>query len=194
MTAKFIVLEGPDGSGTTRQSQFLSKSLGEDRDVLTTAEPTAGPIGKAIRGMLSAKEVVDPKTIQLLFCADRAQHVVREVTPALEAGTWVVCDRYALSTIIYGAALGIDRTWLEHVNDTFIKPDLTLIALPPFEVCQERLGRRNEQDQFESRDFQKQVYDLYAAIEEDDRTIFVDTSGTKERSAAEILKHVERIF
>lgn len=196
MRGTFIVIEGPDASGTTRQSSFLAERIQQEqaeKELLVTAEPTSGSIGQTIRTLLHGEEMPQADAMQLLFCADRAQHLAKEIIPALEAGKIVISDRYALSTIIYGAALGLDEQWLRNLNNQFLKPDITIIALPPFEVCMERMHNRNTRDQYEKQEFQKKVYDGYAALNEPN-SFFVDTSQTKEASAEEIWAHIEPIL
>jgi dTMP kinase len=182
MKGTFIVLEGPDGSGTTTHSSLLAdylKSKGED--VLLTAEPTDSAIGKFIRAELKKKTIDSPQALQLLFCADRAQHIETVIKPALAAGKTVISDRYVISTLVYGEALGLDPEWLLRVNTPFLEPDTVIIALPPFETCMERIGKREQLDVFENNSFQRKVYDLYERIGEEDPDVhLVDTSGGKE--------------
>lgn len=194
MTGKFIVFEGPDGGGTTRNSAALAENLRSlGQKVLLTSEPTDSPIGKEIRNILGSDTMPSPDAVQLLFTADRANHVTTVIEPALRRGETVISDRYALSTIVYGTALGIDRDWLRSINAGFPEPDLTILALPPFDVCMERLERRPERDAFETENFQRRVYEAYRTVE-DPRTIFVDTSGEKDEVAQYILRQVLRYF
>ncbi len=187
MSARFIVFEGPDGSGTTTHSTALVERL-KSRGIsaMHTFEATDGPIGTFIRGKLR-EGGLPGNALQLLFTADRAWHVEHVLKPALEQDTVVVCDRYSLSTVIYGAAQGFDRSWLEAMNDAFVKPDLLLLALPPFDVCMQRLGKR-EKDVIEADDsLQKRVYDLYAQYASTlPAEQVIDTSGDK--------AHVEATF
>jgi len=194
MTGSFIVLEGPDASGTTRQSEFLAERMRkEGYDVVHTSEPTEGPVGKQIRSILQAKSLPAADALQLLFTADRAEHVQACIEPALRAGKVVISDRYTLSTRIYGSALGLSAQWLQDINRLFPVPDLTLITLPPFEVCMERLAKREQRDQLEGTTFQRTVYEAYQKVE-DPTTIFVDTSAEKMLVAEGIWKQVERHF
>lgn len=194
MTAKFIVIDGPDGSGTTRQSEMLAERLRAKGDtVVLSAEPTSSSIGKEVRAMLHKDTMPSAEAVQLLFCADRADHVINTIKPALENGHTVILDRYALSTIIYGGAQGVDQQWLTDVNAAFPKPDLTFITLPPFEVCMERIGRRSVQDRFEVESFQRRVYDLYKSVE-DPSVIFIDTSGSKAESSEMIYNKCAEFF
>lgn len=180
---QFIVFEGPDGAGTTRQSTlFVEKMQSEGKKVLLTAEPTDSPIGQEIRSILHSETLPSPDAVQLLFCADRANHIATVVEPALRNGTTVVCDRYILSTIVYGVAQGMDRAWLEAVNAAFPKPDMTFITLPPFDVCMQRINRRPSKDQFETEGFQRRVYEQYKSVE-DPTVTFVDTHGSKKQSS-----------
>lgn len=189
----FIVLEGPDGAGTTRHSKILAERLQKQGiDVVLTAEPTNGPIGESIRSILQstvgAQRAVPPPSpgaLQLLFCADRADHVARVIQPALDKGKTVITDRYTLSTIVYGAAEGLDKEWLRSVNAAFPKPDITFLLLPRYEICAERVGRRATKDQFEIDAFQRKVYAEYAALGSPELLV-IDTSGNPEDVAKEI--------
>ena len=194
MTGRFIVIEGPDGSGTTLHSKLLAERLMERGiDVLVTSEPTDGPIGTEIRSMLCGNEMPQADAVQLLFCADRAEHVAKVILPALEKGTTVISDRYSLSTIVYGAAQGLDEKWLHELNDKFPLPDIRVIALPPLETCLERMKRRDTLDQYENGGLQKKVYEGYKNVDLPD-TIFVDTSKEKQKTADEIWSHIEPLF
>lgn len=192
MIGRFIVLEGPDGSGTTTHSRILAETLRkEGLDVVLTAEPTNSPIGKFIREQLKAKSIESPSALQLLFCADRAWHIEKVIKPALAAGKTVISDRYVISTLIYGEALGLDPDWLLSVNTPFVEPDIMMIALPPLHVCLERINKRAQLDVFENTRFQKKIYDLYEkAGAEDPSAHVIDTSGTTDEAAAKILAAV----
>lgn len=194
MSGTFIVLEGPDGSGTTTHSALLAETLrAKGEDVVLTAEPTSSPIGKFIREQLKAKTIESPSALQLLFCADRAWHIENVIKPALAAGKTVISDRYVISTLIYGEALGLDPDWLVRVNTPFLEPDIMIIALPPLHVCLERIMKRKQLDVFENTRFQKLVYDLYEkAGAEDDATIVIDTGGEKDDVATLILDVVNK--
>lgn len=194
MAGSFIVFEGPDGSGTTRQSQFLAERMhSEGYDVLLTSEPTSGSIGQYIRGLLHSETMPPASAVQLLFAADRAEHVQEIIAPALENGQIVISDRFALSTFLYGKAQGLDEQWLRDLNRTFPVPDLTIVTLPPLEVCLERLGKRDNPDQFENTLFQKRIYEEYRTLE-DPTAIFIDTSGDRNEVAGLIWRKVQEHF
>jgi dTMP kinase len=193
MNGRFIVLEGPDGSGTTSHSKLLAEHLkAKGLPVLHTFEATDGPVGTFIREQLRAKELPG-SAMQLLFCADRAWHEQHILIPALEQGTTVICDRYSLSTEVYGEAFGMDRKWLHDMNKAFIQPDMLLLALPPLSVCLARLEKRNK-DSFEANEpLQRRVYELYAqhALTLPDGSVF-DTSAEKESVFPKIARYVEQ--
>jgi len=162
MHGRFIVIEGPDGAGTTLHAKLLAERLQQDgRKVLLTAEPTDNPIGTWIRTILRGREILPADALQLLFCADRAWHVAQVIRPALQEGTIVISDRYALSTVAYGTVQGLDTQWLQSIGDGFAQPDCTILALPPIQVALERLGRREAHDIFEQREVQERLHDVY---------------------------------
>jgi len=190
MKGKFIVLEGPDGSGTTLHSALLAKKLkGMGHSVLLTAEPTDSPIGLFIREQLKGRKVDSASALQLLFCADRAWHIEKVIKPALAAGKTVISDRYVISTLVYGEALGLDPEWLLKVNTPFVEPDVLIIALPDFRACMKRIQLRRKLDVFENMPFQRKIYDLYERITiEDKEAHAVDTGGPVEEVAKKVLE------
>lgn len=182
----FIVLEGPDGSGTTKHTSLLCERLQQEHiQCIQTVEPTTGYLGKILREVLHHKPLPSPAALQLLFCSDRAQHVAECIAPALQNSTHIICERYSLSTILYGTAAGVDRSWLTAINAAFPQPDLTIITLPPFGVCCERFMSRSQRDGLENVDFQEKVYALYANSQ-GENTVFVDTSGDPQDVAENI--------
>lgn len=130
----FITLEGPEGSGKTSQMEPLAEFLRQHgHDVLTLREPGGSDIGEQIRGVIMAMKntAMHPRTEILLFLASRAQFVEEIVQPALRAGKWVLCDRYADSTLAYqgyGHQVDLDiLRQLLHFATGGLKPDLTFL-------------------------------------------------------------------
>lgn len=129
----FVTFEGPDGSGKTTQMQQLAQILrGQGYRVLTTREPGGTRLGDGVRALLLDRDHTEmhPRTETLLFNAARAQLVHQVIRPALEAGTIVLCDRYADSTLAYqgygyGQDLEILHNLIEYATGG-LKPDLTL--------------------------------------------------------------------
>jgi dTMP kinase len=196
MHGKLIVLEGPDGAGTTLHSKLLAERLErEGHRVLLTAEPTDGPVGAWIRSILKGQELMPASALQLLFTADRAWHIDRVIVPALLEGTIVITDRYAVSTYLYGKVQGLDVEWLKDLNKAFPQPDCQIFTLPPLEVCLERLARRTEHDIFEQREVLTQIHAAYTDEAAQDRSIsVVDTSGEKQDVAALIFAAAKSVL
>jgi dTMP kinase len=164
---KFIVLEGIDGAGTTTQTQRLIKRLGAaGQPAVATREPSDGPIGTMIRQML-AKRITLPggapmtrETLALLFAADRLDHVAATVEPALNAGRWVISDRYAPSSLVYqgdveaneAGAERVDYSWIAQLNSRARVPDLTIFLRIELETSLERISGRAHRDLYETRE------------------------------------------
>ncbi len=103
---KFITFEGGEGSGKSTQVALLAERLrGQGIETVVTREPGGTPLGEGIRALVldAAPETV---TELLLFAAARAEHVAKVIRPALDNGTWVVCDRFIDSTRVYQGLLG----------------------------------------------------------------------------------------
>jgi dTMP kinase len=187
MRGRFIVLEGPDGSGTTTHSEILAQKLTEKgENILLTQEPTNGPIGLFIRQQLSLGTMT-AAPLQMLFSADRAWHLGTIIEPALNEGKTVISDRYTLSTLLYGQALGLDLQWLEDMNTKFIQPDLHIVALPSFEVCFNRVNGRDIKDMLETESIQRKVYDRYAAYVHAHQLTVLDTAGSLQEVSDQLM-------
>lgn len=189
----FIVLEGTDGSGTTTHVRRLEGHIvSMGRKVLSTREPTSGPIGVFIRKTIE-QGLINPAALQLLFCADRAWHIGSDVLPALESGQIVVSDRYALSTLCYGEALGLNAQWLRRVNDEFIEPDVHILLLPPLSVSMDRVRSREGRDAFEEDSLQAKVHAAYTrSAAADKRIVVIDSSDAEDVVAARIFSVVDK--
>jgi dTMP kinase len=188
MSCRYIVLEGPDGSGTTTHAALLAQRLTlAGRTVVSVAEPTGSGIGQMIRQLLREKTIPSAAAMQLLYCADRALHMEKVVRPALERGDTVLSDRSLLSTLAYGQAFGLDVSWLRQVNAPFVEADVTILLLPPLDLCLERLASQGKADAFEKREVQARVHAAYRDIaREDPRVHIVDSSASKVETAAQI--------
>jgi dTMP kinase len=145
-----IVIEGIDGSGTTTQTDLLLGWL-ERIGVasVATREPSGGPIGAVLRQHLGRQvELGGPEAEALAFAADRMDHVISEIVPALAVGTTVVADRYYLSSLAY-QALSCDLDWLREINGFALRPDLTVFLSVPVDVGMERFRGRATRERFE---------------------------------------------
>lgn len=160
---KLIVLEGLDGSGSTTQSQLLYQFFMEQKiPVHATKEPTNYLIGGLIRSWLSGDWSSSPVCLQLLFTADRAHHLEKEVIPLLEKGVHVITDRYILSTLAFGSLEIPDDRWLVEINKHFLAPDLTILLRVPAKVCIQRIGAsRHHLELFEKEKELEKVWGNY---------------------------------
>jgi dTMP kinase len=189
---RFITLEGPEGSGKSTAARHLADWLrSRERSVVLTQEPGGTPLGEEIRRivlhMRGMSDDLDPRADALLYAAGRAQHVARVIGPALERGDWVVCARYADSSLAYqGAGYGNDMLELRRLQDfaTFgLRPDLTLLLDVPVEIGLARTRRRSEWNRFEDTEdvaFFEQVRAAYLRLadEDPDRITVIDGSGS----------------
>jgi len=208
-TGKFITFEGPEGSGKSTHIRMLAEYLrGRGVDVVLTREPGGTPTGEAIRGILQhdhAGEAPVGRAEVLLFLASRAQHVERLIRPALEAGRWVLCDRFSDSTLAYqGFGRGFDLAALRDA-DAFatggLAPDLTVLLDVPPETSRERLRARLSQtlgapDRIEREDdaFHERLRAgfLELAAGEPARFVVVDTERAREAVARDIRRAVAK--
>lgn len=174
----FLVVEGADGAGTTTISKYLADEIsamyGKDNVVLTH-EPSDYEIGKFIRRILKKKINVESELAMLhLFIADRAEHTLRRIEPALYADKIVISDRYYPSTVIYQSVIEerpLDSfTEMEHLflnyfkcrPDSFIKPDYVLYLKCDLDILKERrTSRGDEEEKYENEQYQDIVVKLY---------------------------------
>lgn len=171
MRGKFITLEGGEGAGKTTQSRRLAAWLAaRGVPVLRTREPGGTPGAEAIRDLVLFKGPWDPVAEAMLMFAARREHVARMIAPALEAGIWVVCDRFADSTLAYqGYGQGLDHeVWrkLAALALDGLSPDLTLVLDLPIEAGMARAEARGANNRFEmlGADFHTRVRDGFLAI------------------------------
>lgn len=145
MQGRFLSIEGPDGAGKSTLAARLRDRLSERGiDVLLTREPGDGPLGPQIRGLLLEGAAIDPWTEVFLFLADRRQHVESMIRPTLEQGTWVLCDRYVDSTVVYQGYgrdlnLGLLRK-LNRIATSGLMPDVTLLLDLDTQAALSRIG------------------------------------------------------
>ena len=145
-----IVVEGIDGSGSTTQSDMLMQWLARIGVPSTfTSEPSKGPIGVTLRLHLGRRiELGGPQAEALAFAADRMDHLVSEIAPALARGITVIADRYYLSSLAY-QALSCDLAWLREINGFALRPDLTVFLSVPVDVGVARFSGRATRERFE---------------------------------------------
>ena len=153
---KFITFEGGEGAGKSTQCARLAERLKPAvSDVIVTREPGGTESAEAIRALLvdGAVDRWDAGTEALLHSAARRAHLVDLIWPALDRGAWVICDRFADSTMAYqGYAMGLGRGAVETLNRvTFADfiPDLTIVLDLPVEQGLARAAERGGGDRYE---------------------------------------------
>ncbi|OGZ58644.1 MAG: dTMP kinase [Candidatus Spechtbacteria bacterium RIFCSPHIGHO2_02_FULL_43_15b] len=174
---KFIAFEGLDGSGQSTQVERLAKhlrriykDLPNKPSVYATKEPSTGVFGGFIREGLRERwrygQIHGPLMMQALFVADRAHHLENEIIPNLIKGNTVITDRYAFSTIAYGAAE--DRElWdcLIAMNKTFLEPDITVFLKARPESSMNRMKKSREHlELYEKEAMLKRVFSNYVKL------------------------------
>jgi dTMP kinase len=187
MVAKFITVEGTEGVGKTTNINFIKSWLKQNEiKFVATREPGGTPLAEEIRDLLlkPRDELVVSTAELLLMFAGRAQHLNKVILPALQADTWVLCDRFTDATYAY-QGFGRQMTselivQLENIVQGDIRPDLTLLLDIPVEIGLERANDRSDPDRFEreQQDFFNRVRAGYLSLanENSDRYVVIDAS------------------
>ena len=137
---KFIVFEGLDGSGKTTQIKRLASHFTEQGlNCLVTSEPTNGPIGVLCRSALRGITPMSQDAMALIFAADRMEHILEEVRPALDAGVHVLCDRYVYSNMAFQGDIVPISTIAAYNERSMTKPDLSVFIDVKPEECSRRM-------------------------------------------------------
>jgi dTMP kinase len=196
---RFVTLEGGEGAGKSTQARRLVAALAaEGIPVLRTREPGGAPGAEAIRTVLLGQGPWDGIAECMLHFAARREHVERTIRPALEAGTWVVSDRFADSTLAYQCfGQGVPRRVFDALAAVALeglRPDLTLVLEIDPRAGLARAAARGDANRYEAMDaaFHARVRDGFRAIAaaEPDRCLLLDATDTPEGVAGEILKAV----
>lgn len=183
--ARFITLEGVDGAGKSTHVQWMADQIAERGiPVITTREPGGTQLGERLRDLL-LHEDMHLATETLLMFAARNEHLEKLIKPALEAGTWVLCDRFTDATYAYqggGRQLGAERVRaLEAWVHDSMQPDRTFLFDVPLSVAHERLHSGRDLDRFEQEqaDFFERTRTAYLqrAESEPQRFCIVDATG-----------------
>lgn len=156
MTGKFITIEGVEGVGKSTNIDYL-KALFDSHgiDYVVSREPGGTLLAEKIRDLLLSinEEPLTAVAELLLVFAARAQHIETLIRPALEAGQWVLCDRFTDATFAYqGAGRGLDTKVIDALQDIVqnsLRPDLTLILDLDPEIGLQRATARGNLDRFE---------------------------------------------
>ena len=168
---KYLVIEGLEGAGKTTAMKTIKRFLTEHNiNYITTREPGATTVGEAVRSLIKdteVKESMDPRTELLLFYAARIELLEKVIKPALRDGTWVLSDRFELSSFAYqGGGRQLDENMLYSLSAFCVKninPDLVFFLDIKPEIGLERAKKRGKLDRIEneSADFFRNVYLSY---------------------------------
>jgi dTMP kinase len=205
VTGRFVTLEGGEGVGKSTQIQALAAALqARGHQVVTTREPGGSPGAEAIRTLLLHDRHWTPQAEALLFAAARADHVAQTIRPALEAGKWVLCDRFVDSSIAYqggAGGLGFDAVRALHrFGSHGFLPDRTLLLdLPEGEAERRAKGRDVDgADLIGGRgaDYHRGVASAFRALAEaePERYRVIDASGEAEEVTARLLAALEDLL
>jgi dTMP kinase len=201
----FLTFEGIEGCGKTTQLDRAADWLrARGRAVVTTREPGGTALGIRLReALLHAREEVEPGAELLLLVADRRQHLVELIEPALAAGTAVLCDRYTDSSRAYqGAGRGLGEAAVDELHRRFCPrvPDRTYLFDCPVEVALARVAQRSGADidkiEREELAFHRRVRSAYRrrARSEPRRFRVLDASGAPDAVFARLEKDLEVLF
>jgi dTMP kinase len=204
--ARFITLEGGEGTGKSTQAKRLGAALkAKGIGSILTREPGGSPGAEQVRKLLVEGEPGrwEPLTETLLMFAARSDHVGRTIKPALAKGQWVICDRFSDSTYAYqGIGRGVPRETIRRIEAVALqefRPDLTLVLdLDVATGLARAAQRRGSEDRFEKFDaaFHEKLRNAFKDIARRDsaRCILIDAGGSEDVVEAAIWAAVKKHF
>lgn len=198
---KFIVVEGLEGAGKSSAiHQIVQQIKSRQRDVKTVREPGGTALGEALRELIKNteyKSTMSPKTELLMLYAARIQLLEEEIIPALKQGTWVVSDRFELSSFAYqGGGRQLSLEFIEQLSAFCLndfKPDLTLLLAIDPALGLERAKGRGALDriEMEAMDFFNRTEAVYLQKAKKDQRIKVIDAA---KSFKEVQSQIQRII
>jgi dTMP kinase len=195
---RFISFEGGEGAGKSTQVVLLGDRLrAAGHDVIATREPGGAPGAMDIRRLLveGAVDRWEPFSELLLHNAARHEHVQKTIAPALAAGKWVICDRFADSTMAYqGHAQNVDRDMVARINRAAagdVWPDLTIVLdLAVADGLARAQGRRDVENRYERMGtaFHERIRGAFLDITkaEPGRCAVIEAAGDVDQVAGEV--------
>jgi dTMP kinase len=197
MKGKFITIEGTEGVGKSTNIATIEKWFtASGIDFLSTREPGGTSLGEEIRQLLLShrSEKIDAMAELLLIYAGRAQHINEKIVPALEAGTWVLCDRFTDATYAYqGYGRGLKEELITALADMVhgqLQPDLTMLLDIDPKIGLARIKKRRSPDRFEKEEqafFDRVRQGYYAQITKNSgRYCLIDASQSPAQVAGNI--------
>lgn len=205
LRGKFITVEGSEGVGKSTNVEFLASAIRQQGfAVICTREPGGTPIAERIRQILleHGEEPLPDIAELLLFFASRSLHICNKIRPALEAGKWVICDRFTDASRAYqGAGRGLDLQRINLLADWVqddLQPDLTLLLDAPAEIGMQRAKQRGATDRLESEQisFYERVRTGYLELADahPERFVVVDAARALVQVQASIAAVLEQLF
>ncbi len=202
MKSKFIVFEGPDGSGKSTILKKVKESLIEEgHEIYDFREPGGTPISEKIRNIILDNDNAEmtARCEALLYAASRAQLLKEKIKPLLDRGAIVLCDRFVLSSLMYqgiGRDLGIEQ--VKAINDFAIgqtKPDLTIFFNIDYKTAIDRKRKNFESDRLENEedDFHRRIFDGYIDLSKKykDQIVTVDATQSIDQVTKDCLSIIK---
>jgi dTMP kinase len=188
----FVCIEGLDGCGKTTQAKLLVGKLKRmGFDAIYTAEPSSGKIGQFIKKYcLHGEKRVSVVVEALLFAADRFEHVMNEITPALNNGKIVISDRYVYSSLAYQGAAGLDLEWIKIINKNAIKPNSAIFIDVEPEIVVQRL--KPKKSVMEKLETQRKVREVYMTFVRKGELVKIDGNRSKTKVAETIFAVISK--
>ncbi len=205
MRGKFITFEGGEGGGKSTQAARMAGYLrGKGREVLETREPGGTPESEALRDLLVQGDPDRWSALSelLLITAARVEHVNRLIKPALTEGKWVICDRFADSTLAYqGIAGELGLELVEQLQKLAVgatAPDVTFLLDVRAEAGLQRAEKRGGAARFEKKGavFHQTLRDGFLALanENPQRIVLIDGEDTFDNVWGQIEAELGRRF
>jgi len=194
-----VAIEGIDGSGTTTLLNSLGEALA-GRNIRLGAEPTGGNIGSVIRDVLSGGKAVTPKTLALLFAADRREHIYGEggIRDSLDSGQIYITDRYLFSSLAY-QTLSVDWRWVDNLNSEYPLPGHMIYLRIPVQHALKRISTRAGKDIFETAELLHGIAEGYMRSIEKYRDsgmkfLEINSLGTLREARTAVLNFIDELF
>jgi dTMP kinase len=187
MKPQFVTLEGVEGAGKSTQKAAICAWLSaRGVSFVETREPGGTPLAESIRSLLLHTEEDPPTALTelLLMFAARAQHLETRIQTALNAGHWVICDRFTDATFAYqGGGRGCPWAWIETLESLVqggLRPDTTIVFDVPVDVGLARAASRSQADRIEREDraFFERVRQAYHQRAQAEPARFLMVDGT----------------
>ena len=201
-SGRFLTLEGVDGAGKSTHVEWIVDQIRQaGLEVVSTREPGGTPIGEKLRELL-LHQSMHLETETLLMFASRTELLRTVIEPALQAGKWVVCDRFTDATFAYqggGRQLGSEPVaalarWVHPATS----PDRTWVFDVPLELARERLNRTRDRDRFEleADSFFERTRAIYQqrALDYPERVVLVDSSRSIEQIRDVLRSDIESLI